>query len=130
MMLKCSALLTWRLPWNMKCSNRCAKPVRPGVSWREPTTYQMLIATTGARWSGATITRSPLGNWRWLKWIVGRSSWGWTLVDVSGTRPIVAHPARGAAGGGVPEVSERNRVLGLHWVAHPPHPTSYAFLGD
>ena len=46
----------------MKCSNRCAKPVRPGCSWREPTMYQMLMATTGARWSGATMTRRPLSR--------------------------------------------------------------------
>ena len=26
----CSALATWREPWNMTCSNRCAKPVLPG----------------------------------------------------------------------------------------------------
>src|SRR5687767_9302419 len=70
---KCSALVTWREPWNMKCSNRCAKPVRPAVSWRDPTTYQRLTATTGARWSGATITRRPLGSVRWLNWMVGRS---------------------------------------------------------
>src|SRR5262245_16693936 len=60
----CSALATWREPWNMKCSNRCAKPVLPGCSSFEPTAYQRFTAATGATRSGATITRSPLSSRR------------------------------------------------------------------
>ena len=44
-----------------------------GLLVREPTAYQRLMATTGARWSGATITRRPLSSVRWLNLIVGRS---------------------------------------------------------
>ena len=60
----CSALATCREPWNMTCSKRWAKPVLPGTSCLEPTAYQRLTATTGARWSSATITRRPLAR-RW-----------------------------------------------------------------
>ena len=34
-------------PMNIRCSNRCANPVRPGFSRAEPTWYQMFTATTG-----------------------------------------------------------------------------------
>ena len=37
-------------------------PVLPGTSCFEPTPYQTLTATTGARWSSATIRRRPLGR--------------------------------------------------------------------
>ena len=43
----CSALATCREPWNITCSNRWAKPVLPGTSCFEPTSYQRLTATTG-----------------------------------------------------------------------------------
>ena len=36
------------LPLKKKCSNRCAKPVLPRCSLREPTWYQRFTATTGA----------------------------------------------------------------------------------
>src|SRR5215208_3850619 len=61
---KCSAFVTWREPWNMKCSNRCAKPVFPGCSSFDPTAYQRFTAVTGATESGATITRRPLSSRR------------------------------------------------------------------
>ncbi len=35
-------------PENMRCSNRCAKPVLPAGSSAEPTWYQIETATTGA----------------------------------------------------------------------------------
>ena len=60
----CSAFATWREPWNMTCSKRWAKPVLPWTSCLEPTSYQRLTATTGARWSSATMTRRPLSR-RW-----------------------------------------------------------------
>src|ERR1700690_476972 len=58
----CSAFLTLREPWNITCSKRWAKPVLPGTSFFEPTAYQMLTATTGARWSSAMTRRRPLGR--------------------------------------------------------------------
>ena len=70
----CSALATWREPWNITCSKRWAKPVLPGCSCFEPTSYQTLIATTGARWSSATIRRRPLGSRSSLKATVGTRS--------------------------------------------------------
>src|SRR5207342_3777051 len=47
-------------PLNIRCSNRCAKPVRPVGSSFEPTWYQMATDTTGALRSVCTITRRPL----------------------------------------------------------------------
>ena len=47
---------------NMMCSNRWAKPVRPGCSSDEPTWYQILTATSGTEWSSCTITWSPFGS--------------------------------------------------------------------
>src|SRR4051812_3114214 len=44
------------------CSNKCAKPVRPGASFAGPTWYQRFTATIGKRWSSLTMTVSPLGN--------------------------------------------------------------------
>jgi hypothetical protein len=58
----CSVLATWREPWNITCSKRWAKPVLPGTSFLDPTAYQMQTATTGARWSSATISRKPLAS--------------------------------------------------------------------
>ena len=34
-------------PMNIRCSNRCAKPVRPGSSFADPTRYQVLTVTIG-----------------------------------------------------------------------------------
>ena len=49
-------------PLNIRCSNRCAKPVRPAGSSLLPTWYQMLTATIGALRSVCTTTRRPLGS--------------------------------------------------------------------
>ena len=49
-------------PWNIRCSNRCAKPLRPAGSSLLPTWYQMFTATIGALRSVCTITRRPLGR--------------------------------------------------------------------
>src|SRR5690349_7222620 len=51
------------LPWNIRCSKRCAKPLRPLRSFTAPTWYQRSTATTGARWSSDSITVRPLGSW-------------------------------------------------------------------
>src|SRR3954453_14323973 len=51
----------------MRCSNRCAKPVRPSGSERNPTSTWTATPTTGVFGSGARSTRSPLervGRWR------------------------------------------------------------------
>src|ERR1043165_2262343 len=44
------------------CSNKCAKPVRPGRSLREPTLYVTSTAITGVLWSSTVITRKPLAR--------------------------------------------------------------------
>src|SRR5678816_2764685 len=44
------------------CSNRWAKPVRPGRSFAEPTWYHRFTATIGAVWSSDRVTNSPFGN--------------------------------------------------------------------
>ena len=61
----CSGSARWSptcsRPWKSMCSNRCAKPVRPGRSFFEPTWYQRLTATSGRRGSGGA---RPGGRWR------------------------------------------------------------------
>src|ERR1041385_7137089 len=47
------------LPLNIRCSNRCAKPVLPGFSFFDPTWYQVFTATMGALWSSCTSTVRP-----------------------------------------------------------------------
>ena len=67
MYLKCILSATCAEPWNIMCSNRCAKPVLPGTSSREPTWYQRSTATTGTVWSSATRTVRPLSSLNWVK---------------------------------------------------------------
>ena len=49
-------------PWNIMCSNRWAKPVRPGFSSFEPTLYKTFTDTTGVLWSSWRMTVRPLGS--------------------------------------------------------------------
>ena len=51
-----------RLPLNIRCSKRCAKPVRPGCSFFEPTWYQSCTWTIGVEWSSCRTTQSPFGE--------------------------------------------------------------------
>src|SRR3954471_10709141 len=46
----------------MRCSNRCAKPVRPGRSFLEPTWYHWFTWTTGSLRSTWRTTWSPFGS--------------------------------------------------------------------
>src|SRR3954463_7837798 len=46
----------------MRCSKRCANPVRPGFSRAEPTWYQTLTVASGTVWSSCMITCSPFGS--------------------------------------------------------------------
>ncbi|MFT3764906.1 MAG: hypothetical protein QM820_05220 [Minicystis sp.] len=36
------------VPMNMRCSKRCAKPVRPGSSKRDPTFTRVFTVTSGS----------------------------------------------------------------------------------
>jgi hypothetical protein len=47
---------------NMRCSNRWAKPVRPGFSSFEPTWYQTFTTTSGLERSWWRIKRIPFGS--------------------------------------------------------------------
>src|ERR1700720_3998938 len=49
-------------PSNIMCSNKCAKPVRPGNSFAGPTWYQIFVETSGSRWSSDRITTSPFAS--------------------------------------------------------------------
>jgi hypothetical protein len=60
---KCSPFFTLAEPWNIMCSNRCAKPVRPGRSLRAPTSYHTSTAATCDERSGARMTVRPLPSW-------------------------------------------------------------------
>ncbi len=60
MSAKCAVSGTLAEPWNIMCSKRCAKPVRPGRSFRDPTPYHRLTATTGTDGSRDSTTLSPL----------------------------------------------------------------------
>ena len=85
----CSALPTFREPWNITCSKRWAKPVLPSTSCFEPTSYQRLIATTGASRSTEMIRRRPLASRSSVKDTVGTLGIGWVgLLGGSGS-PIV-----------------------------------------
>ncbi len=57
----------WPRPWagvplNIMCSRKCAMPVAPRASLREPTRYQTWKDTIGLRWSSSSSTRSPLSS--------------------------------------------------------------------
>src|SRR3546814_6460929 len=53
----CALPISLSDPLNIRCSNRCAKPVLPWGSFLDPTRYHTDTATTGALWSSWTITR-------------------------------------------------------------------------
>src|SRR3990172_1507363 len=50
------------VPLNIMCSRKCASPVAPGISLREPTLYQVWTVAIGLRWSSRTRMRSPLSS--------------------------------------------------------------------
>src|SRR6476659_9467931 len=75
---------------NIKCSNRCANPVRPGDSSLDPTWYHTSTATSGLERSTWKITGSPFS----------RTNVSNGIVSIGGTRePASWHesqPARRA----------------------------------
>ena len=50
------------VPLNCMCSSRCAIPVSPYPSCRDPTMYVTFTVTVGFDWSGKRSTRSPFGR--------------------------------------------------------------------
>ena len=94
-------------PLNIRCSNRCAKPVRPAGSSLEPTWYQMLTATIGALRSVCTITRRPLAQGEFLVGDVDFGAGGGFAGDVGGVEPATQ---RGGQGEGEHAPVEGNRT--------------------
>src|SRR5256885_1677069 len=64
----------------------CAKPVRPGTSFFDPTWYQMSTATVGVEWLGARMTSSPFGS-------EYRSNAIWMASRGAGRRPLLCPDA-------------------------------------
>ena len=50
------------VPLNIRCSRKCAMPEIPGCSSAEPTLYQTIWVTTGARWFSTSTTCIPLSR--------------------------------------------------------------------
>src|SRR5688572_7544956 len=73
-MLKCPPFSTLAEPWNIMCSNRWAKPVLPGFSCLLPTSYHRFTATSGARGSRDSTTRSPFSSVRRSIGICGKAA--------------------------------------------------------
>src|SRR4051812_31240411 len=119
----------------MRCSNRCANPVRPGDSFFEPTWYQRLTATIGTEWSSWISTSSPLAS---VCLVYGRFiATSWLPADDGAFAPEIRaaaqlprrriHPGGDNAGGdaeGRPDeehmaarlqlAEDRSRQAGLH----------------
>src|SRR4051794_12257254 len=76
---KCAIFSRFTEPWNIRCSKRWAKPVRPSGSERKPTSYRTAMPTTGAERSGPTSTRSPLSRRWWVRSNDGAGSFTGTL---------------------------------------------------
>ena len=81
------------VPLNIRCSRKCASPDLPGVSSAEPTLYQSMCVTTGARWSGMTTTSRPFARVKWV--ICGPFALAATLDNVPAARASAASMVRG-----------------------------------
>ena len=64
---------------NIRCSKRCANPVRPVRSRAEPTWYHMFTVTSGTLWSSCRITVRPFGS---LNCVYATSSFVWASAGV------------------------------------------------
>src|SRR5256885_10386084 len=101
-----------------RCSNRCAKPLRPGTWLAAPTWYQTSTATCGRRWASLRITVRPLGSLYFSNLISGSPARAAEAASARTTRSLFI--ARGLSrrprGGKV-------RISGLgiarHLAAHP-----------
>src|SRR2546425_12915975 len=56
------------------CSNKWAKPVRPGNSFAGPTWYHKFTATMGKRWSSERMTSRPFSSLYFSNFSCGTSS--------------------------------------------------------
>jgi hypothetical protein len=79
-------------PWNIRCSNRWAKPVRPGFSFFEPTWNHWLTLTIGSLRSTCRMTVSPFGSVYCSNSILGASAAG--AGDPAAARASAAARAR------------------------------------
>src|SRR5262245_55135347 len=87
---------------NIRCSNRCAKPVRPGDSSLEPTWYHTSTATSGLERSTWRITGSPFS----------RTNVSNAIVSIGGTR----EPASWHESPSVRRAIRRKRFTSFGWV--------------
>src|ERR1700730_4591475 len=76
------------------CSRKCASPVAPGISLREPTLYQIWMVAIGFRWSSRTRTRRPLSS---VASVTGGSGEAWTAGTANSIRAR-KHPRRARPG--------------------------------
>src|SRR4051812_53476 len=53
---------TRSVPMNIRCSKRCANPLRPAGSSLPPTRYHVFTVATGSVWSSCRITVIPLSS--------------------------------------------------------------------
>src|SRR5262249_6725383 len=100
---KCRFFGTCSEPWNIMCSKRCANPVFPSGSFREPTPYQRFTATMGTVRSWDRTTLRPLSR-RWRsKGTCNRliAPPSWTLLETAAEEvgsELVAQHRRGRVG--------------------------------
>ncbi len=71
----CCSGSTFLEPLNIMCSKKCAKPVRPGFSFFDPTWYHSSTWTMGVDLSWCSTTTMPLGSTsRWYSSFGGRTA--------------------------------------------------------
>src|SRR5215204_6586894 len=77
---------------NIRCSNKWAKPVRPGFSRAEPTLYQTFTVRIGTVWSSCRMTCSPLGSVNCVNGTSRRAPVGWPVWSNSATMRLFSIP--------------------------------------
>src|SRR5712692_4539608 len=83
------------------CSNRCAKPVRPGNSFAGPTWYHKFTATIGSRWSSEKITSSPFSSLYFSNFNCGTTRAAGFAATFAGACPGALAGAFGGTASGV-----------------------------
>ena len=100
----CSPFGAFFEPWNIMCSNRCAKPVLLCSSSREPTSYVTATAIVGDAWSGFITTTSPLSS---------VAFWISSAISSGRSGAAAAFSARGGAGASAAAAPERPLEIAL-----------------
>src|SRR5262249_18393634 len=79
------------VPLNIRCSRKWASPDLPGVSSAEPTLYQTMWGTTGARGSGMTTTSRPFDS---VEVVIAGPGAAWAGAANGGARGAMASVSR------------------------------------